>query len=55
LSKSEDEINEFFSTLAKYYINKKDAFSLLNKCPKIISYDLESKLKDLVFLFDLYH
>jgi len=41
LSKSEDEINQFFSTLAKYYINKKDAFNLLNKCPKIISYDLE--------------
>jgi hypothetical protein len=27
----------------------------LNKCPKIISYDLESKLKEFVFIFDLYH
>lgn len=55
LSKSEDEINQFFSVLAKYYINKKDAFVILNLCPKIISQDLESKFKEFIFIFDLYH
>ena len=55
LSKTKDEMTHFFTVLEKYKIGKEDAMSYLLDYPKIISVDIEKVLKEIVFLFELYH
>jgi len=39
----------------KYNIKHKEAMKLLMDCPKIISTDLDKFMKEVIFLFELYH
>ena len=41
LSKTEDEVREYFDIMGKYDINKQDAMDYLLQCPKIITVDIE--------------
>lgn len=41
LSKTEDEVREYFNIMGKYDINKQDAMDYLLQCPKIITVDIE--------------
>ena len=55
LGKTKEEMQKYFETLAKYHTSKKDAMDYLLKCPKLLSIDLEANLKEIIFLFELYH
>ena len=54
LSKSQDEILSFFKTLQWYGIHKVEATEMLIECPSVFAGDIEAKLKETVFLFELY-
>lgn len=54
LSKSQDEIIGFFKTLNGYGIDKVEATEMLIECPSVFAGDIEAKLKETVFLFELY-
>ena len=55
LSKSEDQINNYFKIMKDNGINKETAMKSLVEAPKLISEDLEKQIKEIVFLFELYH
>ena len=55
LCKDEAQINEFFQILNKNGVTTKKAMYSLIECPKLISLPLDKQIKDIVFLFELYH
>ena len=55
LGKSEEQIKDYFSTLKKVNVGRKTAMRSLVEVPKLISQDLDKQIKDIVFLFELYH
>ena len=56
LSKSEAELQHYFSFLREHAgLGKGKALWSLKESPKLISVDLETQLKEIVFLFELYH
>lgn len=54
LSKTQDEIISFFKTLEGYGIQRIEATEMLIECPKVFAGDIEAKLKETIFLFELY-
>lgn len=36
-------------------LNQKDAINIVLECPKLLAEKLETKIKEIVFLFELYH
>ena len=55
LSKTEEEIHQFFSFLQEQGLTKGKAMWSLKEAPRLISIDMETQLKEIVFLFELYH
>ena len=55
LSKTEEEIHQFFSFLQEQGLTKGKAMWSLKEAPRLISIDMEAQLKEIVFLFELYH
>ena len=56
LGKSQDEIKEFFKILSRHGIQTEEAMRILISTPKLISVNkLEDKIKEVAFLFELYH
>ena len=41
--------------MKKYGIESEEAMKMLLECPKLISVDLHTFIKEVVFLFELYH
>jgi hypothetical protein len=55
LSKSEEEINKYFDIMASHGIKKDAAMNYLLQVPKLLSEPLETKIKETIFVFELYH
>jgi len=55
LGKSEKDLNKYFDIMQAWNINEKVAMKQLVECPKLISQDLDHKIKEISFLFNLYH
>lgn len=56
LSKSTDEFRKFFETMRAQGLNEEEAMKALLDCPKLISKkDLEKQIKEIQFIFRLYH
>jgi hypothetical protein len=54
LGKPRSHIEGMFTTMEKHGIKKKKAMELVLEAPKMISVDLEKKLNEVHFLFNLY-
>jgi hypothetical protein len=55
IGKTKADMQKYFQILATYHTSKKDAMDFLLKCPKLLSIDLEANLKEIIFMFELYH
>ena len=56
LSKSQDEIKQYFATMKSYHIHKDLTMELLFSTPKLISIkNLDAQIQEVFFLFQLYH
>ena len=55
LSKTEDDMREYFKIMNNYEINSTDAMDYLSQAPKIMAEDIEQKVKDITFIFEIYH
>ncbi|CDW81088.1 UNKNOWN [Stylonychia lemnae] len=55
LSKSEKQLNKYFETMKSWNIADRNAMKQLVECPKLISQDLDHKIKEISFLLNLYH
>jgi len=56
LSKTEQELERFFAVMKGQGFNDEEAMKALLECPKLVSRkDLEKQIKEIQFLFNLYH
>ena len=55
LSKTEDDLEKYLKDMADYGIEAEAAFSLLERAPRLISYDAAKQLSNKEFFFQLYH
>lgn len=55
LSKTEEQLDLTFSVLAEHGVTRAEAMKLVFECPKLLSMNLEARIKEITFLFDLYH
>ena len=55
LGKEEYELQKYFNVLNAHEVSNEQAIQLLVDCPKLISMDLENQIKEICFLFNLYH
>lgn len=55
LSKTAEELDKTFATLAENGIEHADAVKLIFDCPKLLSIDLEKQMAEVFYLFELYH
>ena len=55
LSKSEEDLNKYFDIMNRHGVDNNDAMNYLLQVPKLLSEDLETKIKETVFVFELYH
>ncbi len=56
LSKTKEEMEHFFQVMKGQGLNEEEAMKALLECPKLISRkDLEKQIKEIQFLFNLYH
>uniref|UniRef100_A0A7S3CN79 Uncharacterized protein n=1 Tax=Strombidium rassoulzadegani TaxID=1082188 RepID=A0A7S3CN79_9SPIT len=54
LGKTEEDIDRYFKSLTKQRMSNQQAFDILFELPQLVSFDLEAKLEEFFFLFDLY-
>lgn len=55
LQKTKEELHNFFAVMNSHHINNETAMDLLLTCPKLLAGDLGAQLKEIIFLFELYH
>ena len=55
LSKKEKDFSTYFELIQRHGLTDDDAIKALIDCPKLISRNLEKKMKEILFLFNLYH
>ena len=56
LSKTEEEFTNYFETMKTQGVSEEEAMRALLECPKLISRkDLGKQIKEIQFLFNLYH
>jgi hypothetical protein len=55
LGKDEQALDTYFRLLGQQGFSDDDAMRALLDCPKLISMDLESQMKEVFFLCNLYH
>jgi len=56
LSKTQAELEHFFTVMKGQGLNEEEAMKALLECPKLVSKkDLEKQIKEIQFLFNLYH
>jgi mTERF len=56
LSKTTEELEHFFQVMKGQGINEEESMKALLECPKLISrHELEKQIKEIQFLFNLYH
>ena len=54
LSKSVEQLHQYYTDMAEQGVESSVAFELLEDCPRLISENHAAKFKDQLFLFDLY-
>lgn len=55
LGKTQEEIETVFNTLKEYNVKTNAACEAIFKCPKLVSIKLDAKIKETLYLFELYH
>jgi hypothetical protein len=56
LSKTKEELEHFFSVMKGQGLTEEETMKALLECPKLISKkDIEKQIKEIQFLFNLYH
>jgi hypothetical protein len=55
LSKTQDQLDNVFSTLEKQGVSHLESIKLIFECPKLVSVDLEKSISETLSLFELYH
>jgi hypothetical protein len=55
LSKTTEEFEEFFNLMQSKGVSEEETMRVLLDCPKLISKDLEKQMKEIFFIFHLYH
>ncbi len=55
LGKTRNDIDSFFNLMNRLGLNEVEAMKALLECPKLISKNLEKQIKEITFLFNLYH
>lgn len=55
LSKEESDLRNYFEILTRHGLTEKEIIKALIECPKLISRNLEHQMKEIHFLFNLYH
>ena len=53
--KTEQQLNHFFETLKAQGLKEEEIMQALLEIPKLISMDIDKQIKDITFLFNLYH
>jgi len=55
LGKTRNDVEEYFTMMQRLGLNDDEAMRSLLECPKLISKNLEKQIKEINFLFNLYH
>jgi mTERF len=55
LSKTERELASFFEIMERNGLTEDETIKALIECPKLISKNLDHQIKEIFFLFNLYH
>ena len=55
LSKKKEEIEHFFKVLEDHGISEQEIVHYLIEYPRLISFDMEKQIKEIGFMFNLYH
>jgi len=55
LSKTQAQLDNVFTVLGQYGLSEQETMKFLFECPKLVSVDLAHQIKEILFLFDLYH
>lgn len=55
LGKSEEQIEAYFSTLSKHNIDEATALEHLLIVPRLVSLDLDARMDEFYFIFELYN
>lgn len=55
LSKKEQELNHFFKVFGEKGINEEELMQYLLEYPRLISFNIEKQMKEIFYLFNLYH
>ncbi len=55
LSKTSAELESYFQIMKELGLTEKEAMKSLLDCPKLVSKNLDHQVKEITFLFNLYH
>lgn len=55
LGKTIDEFEQFFNIMKSKELSEEETMRILLECPKLVSKDLDKQMKEIFFLFNLYH
>ena len=55
LNKNEKDYEQFFDLMQRHGLSEDETIKALIECPKLMQKNLEKQMKEIFFLFNLYH